>query len=74
MKRIKQIIRETVKQVLIENEYTKQGVWDLVEELKQYMDSDDILSRLIARLDPRQVVEILKEIKAIEIGDEEEIY
>lgn len=74
MKRIKQIIRESIKQVLIENEYTKQGVWDLVEELKQYMDSDDILSRLIARLDPRQVVEILKEIKAIEIGDEEEIY
>lgn len=66
---VNKMVTESVKNILKENEYTECGVWDILDELKEYMSSDDILSRLIGRLAPLQARDFLNDIKRVELGD-----
>lgn len=63
------MVNESMKKVLKENEYSECGVWDILDELKQYMSSDDILACLIGRLAPLQARDFLNDIKRTELGD-----
>ena len=60
------IIKESIKNVLKEG---TENVWDLLEEMKQYMSSDDILARLISRIGEYPALKYLEDIKNVEIGD-----
>ena len=44
-------------------------VYDLLDEMKDVMSVEDILARLINKLDPRTAFEYLQDIKNVEIGD-----
>lgn len=63
---LRNIIKESIKNVLKEN---TENVWDLLEDMKQYMSSDDILSRLISRIGEYPALKYLEDIKNVEIGD-----
>ena len=63
------VIKESVKKVLKENAYTEYGVWDLVDELKQIMNTEDILIRLIARISPIEAKHMLEDILKVEGPD-----
>lgn len=63
------LIKESVKKVLKENTYTEYGVWDLVDELKQIMNTEDILIRLIARISPIEAKHMLEDILSVEGPD-----
>lgn len=68
------LIQETVKDVLkedkIENSinesYNQYGVWDLIDELKEVMSAEDILTRIIARISPIEAKHMLEDILSIE--------
>lgn len=68
------LIQETVKDVLkedkIENSinesYNQYGVWDLIDELKEVMSAEDILTRVIARIPPIEAKRMLEDILSIE--------
>lgn len=68
------LIQETVKDVLkedkIENSinesYNQYGVWDLIDELKEVMSAEDILTRVIARISPIEAKRMLEDILSIE--------
>ena len=63
---LRNIIKESIKNVLKEN---AENVWDLLEDMKQYMSSDDILARLISRIGEYTALKYLEDIKNVEIGD-----
>lgn len=66
---LRNIIKESIKNVLKEN---TENVWDLLEDMKQYMSSDDILARLISRIGEYTALKYLEDIKNVEIGDNED--
>lgn len=69
------IIQETVKEVLSESineSYNQYGVWDLIDELKEVMSAEDILTRIIARISPIEAKHMLEDILSIEGPDYEE--
>lgn len=63
---LRKIIKESVQSVLRENnEYA--SVWDMIEDMKQYMSVEDILARLISRIGTHAAVRYLQDIKSVEI-------
>jgi hypothetical protein len=64
------LIKESVRKVLKEN--TEYSVWDLLDEMKEYMSDYDILARLISRIGEDVAMDMLTDIKAIEIGDNDD--
>lgn len=60
---LRNIIKESIKNVLKEN---TENVWDLLEDMKQYMSSDDILARLISRIGEYTALKCLEDIKTVE--------
>lgn len=69
---LRNIIKESVNKVLNED-YALDAyspVWDLIEDMKQYMSVDDILTRLITRIGPDAAVRYLQDIKTTESIDE----
>ena len=68
---LQNIIQETVKEVLNES-YNQYGVWDLIDELKEIMSAEDILTRVIARISPIEAKNMLEDILSIEGPDRDE--
>ena len=64
------LIKESVRKVLKKN--TEYSVWDLLDEMKEYMSDYDILARLINRIGEDVAMDMLTDIKAIEIGDNDD--
>jgi hypothetical protein len=59
------IIKESVINVL--NENATPNVWDVLEELKEYMSCDDIIARIISRIGDHEALKIFNDIKNVEI-------
>lgn len=72
--KLKQIINESVRKTLRESseDYNRFGVWDLVEELKEYLGADDLINRICGRMDPMTLSKMLRDIKSVEIGDNDD--
>lgn len=69
-RQLSRVIKESVKNILRENEdmsMRQPDVWDLLEQMKECMSCEDILSRLIART-PNAYM-ILEDIFNTECGD-----
>ena len=64
---LRKIIKESVQSVLRENYEEYSPVWNMIEDMKQYMSVEDILSRLISKIGPDASVRYLQDIKSIEI-------
>ncbi len=64
---LKKIIKESIQSILKENQEAYLPVWDLLEDMKQYMSVEDILARLISRIGPDAAVRYLQDIKSSEI-------
>lgn len=67
---LNRVIKESVRSILRENENIPMGqsdVWDLLEQMKECMSCEDILSRLIARTP--NAYEVLEDIFNVECGD-----
>ena len=65
------MIQETVREVLNES-YNQYGVWDLIDELKEVMSVEDILTRVIARISPIEAKNMLEDILSIEGSERDE--
>lgn len=59
------IIKESVINVL--NEDSTPNVWDVLEELKEYMSCDDIIARIISRIGDYEALKIFNDIKNVEL-------
>jgi hypothetical protein len=72
--KLKQIINESVRRTLRESseDYNRFGVWDLVEELKEYLGADDLINRICGRMDPMTLSKMLRDIKSVEIGNNDD--
>lgn len=55
------IIKESINE-----SYNQYGVWDLIDELKEVMSAEDILTRIIARISPIEAKRMLEDILSIE--------
>jgi len=65
---LKQIISKTVRKVLKESfSNSNEEVWNVLEELEQYMDDKAILLRLISRIGFYNALQMLNDIKETEI-------
>ena len=65
---LKQIISKTVRTVLKESfSNSNEEVWNVLEELEQYMDDKAILLRLISRIGFYNALQMLNDIKETEI-------
>lgn len=64
---LRKIIKESVQSVLRENYEEYSPVWNMIEDMKQYMSVEDILARLISKIGPDNSVRYLQDIKSIEI-------
>jgi len=65
---LKQIISKTVRTVLKESfSNSNEEVWNILEELEQYMDDKAILLRLISRIGFYNALQMLNDIKETEI-------
>ena len=64
---LRKIIKESVQSVLRENYEEYSPVWNMIENMKQYMSVEDILARLISKIGPDAAVRYLQDIKSIEI-------
>ena len=72
---LRQVIKESIKKVLNEDEYEgSRQVWNLIEELEQVMSIEDILSSLIGHIGTFTAMRYLEDIKRVaglNIDDEE---
>jgi hypothetical protein len=66
-KQLRKIIKESVQSVLRENYEEYSPVWDMIEDMKQYISVEDILARLISKIGPDAAVRHLQDIKTVEI-------
>lgn len=57
----------------VNESYNQYGVWDLIDELKEVMSVEDILTRVIARISPIEAKNMLEDILSIE-GPERDEY
>lgn len=64
---LRKIIKESVKSILRENYEEYSPVWDMIEDMKQYISVEDILARLISKIGPDAAVRYLQDIKTVEI-------
>ena len=65
---LKQIISKTVRRVLKESfSNSNEEVWNVLEELEQYMDDNTILTHLISRIGLYDALQMLNDIKETEI-------
>ena len=65
---LKQIISKTVRRVLKESfSNSNEEVWNVLEELEQYMDDNTILTHLISRIGLYDALQMLNDIKEAEI-------
>lgn len=64
---LRNIIKESVQSVLRENYEEYSPVWDMIEDMKQYISVEDILARLISKIGPDAAVRHLQDIKTVEI-------
>jgi hypothetical protein len=64
---LRKIIKESVKSILRENYEEYSPVWDMIEDMKQYISVEDILARLISKIGPDAAVRYLQDIKSTEI-------
>ena len=65
---LKQIISKTVRKVLKESfSNSNEEVWNVLEELEQYMDDNTILTHLISRIGLYDALQMLNDIKETEI-------
>lgn len=66
---LKQIISKTVRKVLKESfSNSNEEVWNVLEELEQYMDDNTILTHLISRIGLYDALQMLNDIKETEIS------
>ena len=66
---LKQIISKTVRRVLKESfSNSNEEVWNVLEELEQYMDDNTILTHLISRIGLYDALQMLNDIKETEIS------
>lgn len=67
--KLRNIIKESINKVLNEDYALDaySSVWNLIEDMKQYMSVEDILTRLITRIGPDAAVRHLQDIKSVEI-------
>lgn len=64
---LRKIIQESVQSILRENYEEYSPVWDMIEDMKQYISVEDILARLISKIGPDAAVRHLQDIKTVEI-------
>ncbi len=64
---LRKIIKESVQSILRENHEEYSPVWDMIEDMKQYISVEDILARLISKIGPDAAVRYLQDIKSVEI-------
>lgn len=65
--KLKHIINRTIKSALKESFSNNTEVWNVLEELEQYMDDKEIISRMIARIGLYDALQMLNDIKETEI-------
>ena len=68
------IIKKSVDNLLVKEEYDRLGVWDLLNELIVVLGAETVLERIIGRIPPYDVIKMLQDIKNVEIGDNLEEY
>lgn len=84
------LIQETVKDAIMKDtkgqgylygykkgvneSYNQYGVWDLIDELKEVMSVEDILTRIIARISPIEAKHMLEDILSVENPDYDDEY
>lgn len=61
-KKLSKILRESVSKVLNENAYTEEGVWDLVDEIQNFIGTGNLVARLISRMSALEAKKVLEEI------------
>ena len=61
------IVKKSVNRIIRESEFdSSESVWDVLNELEEYMDDRDIIARLISRIGEDRALLILKDINSVE--------
>lgn len=64
---LRRIVKKSVNRIIRESEFdSSESVWDVLNELEEYMDDMDIIARLISRIGEDRALLILKDINSVE--------
>lgn len=64
---LRRIVKKSVNRIIRESEFdSSESVWDVLNELEEYMDDRDIIARLISRIGEDRALLILKYINSVE--------
>ena len=64
---LRRIVKKSVNRIIMESEFdSSESVWDVLNELEEYMDDRDIIARLISRIGEDRALLILKDINSVE--------
>lgn len=64
---LRRIVKKSVNRIIRESEFdSSESVWDVLNELEEYMDDRDIIARLISRIGEDSALLILKDINSVE--------
>ncbi len=64
---LRKIVKKSVNRIIRESEFdSSESVWDVFNELEEYMDDRDIIARLISRIGEDRALLILKDINSVE--------
>lgn len=64
---LRRIVKKSVNRIIRESEFdSSESVWDVLNELEEYMDDRDIIARLISRIGEDRALLILKDINSVE--------